>query len=75
MPYIKQKRRVCKKCGVSGGIFYAQKRNNRPTKLNIHNICRRCKREDIKDSYYRCTEDKFTRYEKSIENMYMTEVV
>lgn len=75
MPYIKMKRKVCSKCGKIGGLFYAQKRNNRPTKLNIHNICQRCKREDNKDSYYRCTEGKARRYFKTLENMYLMEVI
>lgn len=72
MPYIKMKNRKCNKCGVAGGLFYAQKRNNRPTKLNIHFICQRCKREDIKDNYYKCS-NPGKRYNKSIENMYLTE--
>lgn len=74
MPYIIQKRRVCNKCGLSGGMFYAQRRTDRPTKLNIHKICQRCKREDVKDSYYRCS-DPEKRYNKSIENMYMMEKI
>lgn len=74
MPYIKMKNRVCKKCGSKGGLFYAQKRENRPTKLNVHFICQRCKREDVKDSYYKCSKvDR--RYNITVENMYLMEVV
>lgn len=74
MPYILQKNRICKECGVIGGLFYVQNRSNRPTKLNIHRVCRRCKRDKNKDSYYRCSEGKRrNRYNISIENMYMRE--
>lgn len=76
MPYIKRKYTVCSKCGVIGGLFYAQKRDNRPTKINIHRICQRCKREENQDSYFRCTEGKVKRrYKKSCQNMYLTERV
>lgn len=75
MPYIKMKRRVCKKCGVIGGLFYAQKRINRPTKVNIHSICQRCKREDVQDSYFKCSESKVTKRYDKLENMYLMEVV
>lgn len=75
MPYILQKNRVCSKCGVVGGLFYAQRRKNRPLKLNIHRICQRCKREDNRDSYYRCSEGKRKRYERKIDNIFMTEMI
>lgn len=52
--YLEQKYRTCKKCGTIGGLFFAVKRTNRPTKLNIHNVCILCKREDNRESYHRC---------------------
>ena len=73
MPYIKFKNKVCSKCGIVGGLFYAQKRKNRPTKLNIHRICQRCKREDIQDSYFRCTEGIVKKRYNKFKNMYLLE--
>lgn len=58
MPYVRRKYRSCKKCGIIGGLFYAQKRKNRPTTLNIHDVCQLCKRQDVADSYYRCYDSK-----------------
>ncbi len=64
MPYVRRKYRICKKCGIVGGLFYAQKRKDRPTKVNIHDICQLCKRQDVADSYYRTYNSK-TAYERS----------
>lgn len=56
--WVKVKNRRCKKCGVVGGMFFAQKQ--RITQISINNICKTCKSVERSEYYYK--HDKHKRY-------------
>lgn len=56
--WVTVKNRRCKKCGVVGGIFFAQKQ--RITQISINNICKICKSVERSEYYYK--HDKMKRY-------------
>lgn len=68
MPFVRRKNKKCRKCGIVGGLFWSQKRKNRPTKINVLSICQNCRRYDMQQVYYNSKAN-------SSENIFMMEVL